>query len=52
MAQKKMDQRPVLIVGGGIGGLAAALALARKGYRSHVLEQASEFKEIGAGIPL
>ena len=52
MAKEKMDQRPVLIVGGGIGGLAAALALARKGYRSHVLEQAPEFKEIGAGIQL
>jgi len=46
------DGQPVLIVGGGIGGLAAALALARKGYRSRVLEQASEFKEIGAGIQL
>ena len=46
------NDRPVLIVGGGIGGLAAALALARKGYRSHVLEQAPEFKEIGAGIQL
>lgn len=44
--------RPILIVGGGIGGLATALALARKGYRSHVLEQAPEFKEIGAGIQL
>ncbi len=44
--------RPVLIVGGGIGGLAAALALARKGMASTVLEQASEFGEIGAGIQL
>jgi len=43
---------PVLIIGGGIGGLAAALALAQKGYRTHVLEQAPEFKEIGAGIQL
>ncbi|MGH9785740.1 MAG: FAD-dependent monooxygenase, partial [Terriglobia bacterium] len=46
------ERRPILIVGGGIGGLAAALALARKGYRTHVLEQAAEFKEIGAGIQL
>jgi salicylate hydroxylase len=43
---------PVLIVGGGIGGLAAALALARKGVKSQVIEQAPEFKEIGAGIQL
>ena len=42
----------VLIVGGGIGGLAAALALARKGCRVQVIEQAAEFKEIGAGIQL
>ncbi len=43
---------PILIAGGGIGGLAAARALALKGYRSIVLEQASEFGEIGAGIQL
>jgi 3-hydroxybenzoate 6-monooxygenase len=42
----------VLIVGGGIGGLTAALALARQGIPSQVIEQASEFKEIGAGIQL
>jgi salicylate hydroxylase len=45
-------ERPVLIVGAGIGGLAAALALARKGVASQVIEQAPEFKEIGAGIQL
>jgi salicylate hydroxylase len=43
---------PVLIVGGGIGGLAAALALARQNISAQVIEQASEFKEIGAGIQL
>jgi len=43
---------PFLIIGGGIGGLAAALAFARRGYRVHVLEQASVFGEIGAGIQL
>jgi 3-hydroxybenzoate 6-monooxygenase len=43
---------PVLISGGGIGGAAAALVLARAGYRVTVLEQASEFGEIGAGIQL
>jgi 2-polyprenyl-6-methoxyphenol hydroxylase-like FAD-dependent oxidoreductase len=43
---------PLLIVGGGIGGLATALALSRSGCQVHVLEQASEFGEIGAGIQL
>ena len=43
---------PVLIVGGGIGGLAAALAFSRKGVPSLVLEQSAEFGEIGAGIQL
>ena len=46
------DSHPVLIVGGGIGGMAAALALARAGVSSCVLEQASRFGEIGAGIQL
>ena len=43
---------PVLVAGGGIGGLAAALALARRGFFVKVLEQASELGEIGAGIQL
>jgi 3-hydroxybenzoate 6-monooxygenase len=43
---------PVLIAGGGIGGLTAALVLARIGYPVTLLEQASEFGEIGAGIQL
>jgi 3-hydroxybenzoate 6-monooxygenase len=44
--------REVLIVGGGIGGLAAALALVRQGIAARIIEQAAEFKEIGAGIQL
>jgi salicylate hydroxylase len=43
---------PILVVGGGIGGLAAAHALARKGFPVRVLEQAPEFREVGAGIQL
>jgi len=46
------NPKPVLIAGGGIGGLATALALARKGWRSVVLEQAQQFGEIGAGIQI
>ena len=46
------NKNPVVIAGGGIGGLAAALALARKGFKSVVLEQAPQFGEIGAGIQI
>jgi 2-polyprenyl-6-methoxyphenol hydroxylase-like FAD-dependent oxidoreductase len=46
------EQQPILIAGGGIGGLAAAYALACKGFPVRVLEQAPEFKELGAGIQL
>jgi 2-polyprenyl-6-methoxyphenol hydroxylase-like FAD-dependent oxidoreductase len=42
----------VLVAGGGIGGLAASLALVRRGYRVRVFEQAPEIGEIGAGIQL
>jgi len=49
MAQQ---DHPYIIIGGGIGGLACALALARKGFRTLLLEQAAEFGEIGAGIQL
>jgi 3-hydroxybenzoate 6-monooxygenase len=43
---------PILVAGGGIGGLAAALALARKGRSVHVFESSAEFREVGAGIQL
>src|ERR671922_897749 len=46
------NEKPVVIAGGGIGGLAAALALARRNFRVVVLEQAPQFGEIGAGIQL
>ncbi len=43
---------PFLIAGGGIAGLAAALALARRGFSSHVIEREPEFGEVGAGIQI
>jgi salicylate hydroxylase len=46
------QQAPVLVIGGGIGGLAAALALVRRGFRVQVFEQSPEIGEIGAGIQL
>jgi len=45
-------QPEILIAGGGIGGVAAALALAIRGQRSRVFEKAPEFGEIGYGIQL
>ena len=45
-----MSREPILIVGGGLGGLTAALALARRGRRTRVLEGATEFGAIGYGI--
>src|SRR5579864_2987606 len=47
-----MEQLPFIVAGGGIGGLATALALSRRGLASHVLEAAADFREIGAGIQL
>jgi salicylate hydroxylase len=43
---------PVLIAGGGIGGLAAGIALAREGISVHILEAAAEFSEVGAGLQI
>ena len=43
---------PILIAGGGIGGLAAACGLAKIGVASIVVEQAAELGEIGAGIQI
>jgi salicylate hydroxylase len=42
----------VLIVGAGIGGLTAALALRQAGIDAHVYEQASVLREVGAGLAL
>ncbi len=50
--QNSLNQPHVLVAGGGIGGIAAALVLARSGYAVAVLEQAPAFGEIGAGIQL
>ena len=43
---------PIIIAGGGIGGLAAANVLAQDGHHVTVLEQSASFGEIGAGIQL
>ncbi|MFB4162421.1 FAD-dependent monooxygenase [Alteribacillus sp. JSM 102045] len=48
----KKNTLPMTIIGGGIGGLAAALGASEAGKKTAVLEQAPEFGEIGAGIQL
>jgi len=51
MGQNK-NELPVIVAGGGIGGLAASLALVRQGFKVKVLEKAPQIGEIGAGIQL
>ncbi len=50
MPSTTLQTLPVLVAGGGIGGIAAALALVRRGFRVKVLEQAAQLGEIGAGL--
>ncbi|MBS0466339.1 MAG: FAD-dependent monooxygenase [Proteobacteria bacterium] len=45
-------QKQVLIAGGGIGGLAAALGSARAGWEVRLFERAGEFTEVGAGVQI
>ncbi|SCF11829.1 2-polyprenyl-6-methoxyphenol hydroxylase [Micromonospora viridifaciens] len=47
-----MGQLRAVVVGGGIGGLATAVALRRRGWRVTVLERAGELGEVGAGLTL
>ncbi len=46
------SQDPIVIAGGGVGGLTAALALAKVGRATLVLERAPAFREVGAGLQL
>ena len=44
--------RNIIVAGAGIGGLTTALALAQRGFRVVVLDQAKQLEEAGAGIQL
>ena len=47
-----MKEARVLIAGGGIGGLVAALALNQRGFEVSLYEQAPELHELGAGVTI
>lgn len=47
-----LDGRAITVLGGGVAGLAAALALAQRGAQVTVLEQAAAIAEVGAGIQI
>lgn len=51
-AKPAKRELPFIVAGGGIGGLAVALTLAKTGNKVRVVEQAHEFSEIGAGLQL
>ena len=42
----------IIVIGAGIGGLAAALTLGRSGFEVQLFEQASVLREIGAGVQI
>ena len=51
-ARGALMARKILIAGAGIGGLTAALALLKRGFDVEVVEQATQLKEVGAGLQL
>ncbi|TLS48150.1 FAD-binding protein [Streptomyces montanus] len=52
MSTADPNRPDVLVIGGGIGGLSAALALTRTGLRVRLYERAAEFGEVGAGLQI
>ena len=48
----RITGKKIIVIGGGIGGLAAALALARLGAVVTVLEQTAEISDMGAGLQI
>ena len=46
------ELKKILIAGAGLGGLAAAVALLKRGFDVEVYEQAAELKEVGSGVQI
>lgn len=47
-----MSGQQITVLGAGIGGLAAAVVMAQRGVQVHVIEQAPELAEVGAGLQI
>src|SRR6516165_9476243 len=52
MAKARSMRPKIVIIGGGISGLAAGIAFARRGLEPVIYEQAPELQEVGAGVTL
>ncbi|MDB5860761.1 MAG: putative n-hydroxybenzoate hydroxylase [Ramlibacter sp.] len=50
--EKHQDDAPVIVVGGGLGGVATALALGQQGRKVRLLEQSAEIAPIGYGVQI
>src|SRR5215510_6690263 len=49
---ERQGSRQIIVAGGGIGGLTAALAFARRGFSVELYERAARMEEVGAGLQL
>jgi NADPH-dependent 2,4-dienoyl-CoA reductase/sulfur reductase-like enzyme len=51
-SEELISNKPIVIVGAGIGGLVAALALQQRGFEVALYEQARDLREVGTGVQI